>query len=338
VASVDSLPPDQRAVLELVLRRGQSFEAIARLLSLDRAAVRSRALAALDALGPQTGPSGEHRALIGEYLLAQLPAKAARRVREQIATSPADRAWARVVAAELASLATAPLPEIPAATGRRSPARAVAAGANELPRPLSAGGAEEGLAAGIRWRPSSRRGGAILLASAAIAAIAAIVLALVLVVFPGSGGHPHQTLAANKRSTAAPAASARSATGAAADGPQEVAAARLSAPRGSRAAGAAEVIREAGKLAIVLVATGVPANSAHNFYAVWLANAAGGYYRLGFVKPPVKRNGRLETAGGLPSAIGAHLSEWKQLVVSLETSANPSKPGRVVLRGTLIFA
>ena len=44
MATLDSLPADQRAVLQLVLRRGRSYDEIARLLSIDRAAVRERAL------------------------------------------------------------------------------------------------------------------------------------------------------------------------------------------------------------------------------------------------------------------------------------------------------
>ena len=55
MASLDSLPADQRAVLQLVLQRGRSYDDIAKLLSIDRAAVRQRALAALDALGPGDG-------------------------------------------------------------------------------------------------------------------------------------------------------------------------------------------------------------------------------------------------------------------------------------------
>ena len=62
MASLDTLPPDQRAVLQLVLQRGRSYDDIAKLLSIDRAAVRERALRALDALGPQTRVAAErHR-------------------------------------------------------------------------------------------------------------------------------------------------------------------------------------------------------------------------------------------------------------------------------------
>ena len=54
MASLDHLPADQRAVLELVLQRGRNYDQIATLLSVDRAGVRQRALSAFDALAPDT--------------------------------------------------------------------------------------------------------------------------------------------------------------------------------------------------------------------------------------------------------------------------------------------
>ncbi|HEX8977133.1 MAG TPA: sigma factor-like helix-turn-helix DNA-binding protein, partial [Solirubrobacteraceae bacterium] len=113
MATLENLPDDQRAVLQLVLQRGRGYDEIARLLSIDRAAVRQRALHAFDALGPQTGVADQRRALITDYLLGQLPPGVATDVRERLATSPSERAWARVLAAELAPLASRPLPEIP---------------------------------------------------------------------------------------------------------------------------------------------------------------------------------------------------------------------------------
>ena len=113
MASLDSLPADQRAVLQLVLQRGRSYDEIARLLSIDRAAVRQRALTAFDALGPQTGVTDQRRALITDYLLGQLPPKVADDTRDHLATSPSERAWARVLASELTPLTDKPLPEIP---------------------------------------------------------------------------------------------------------------------------------------------------------------------------------------------------------------------------------
>src|SRR5579862_8728134 len=125
MSSLDSLAPDQRAVLQLVLARGRSYDEIAQLLSIDRAAARARALAAMDALGPQTGLDEERRALITDYLLGQLPTAVAAQAREQLATSPPEQAWARVVSSERTPLASDPLPEVPAAVAQTAePGRA----------------------------------------------------------------------------------------------------------------------------------------------------------------------------------------------------------------------
>ena len=112
--SLDNLPGDQRAVLEMVLKRGRSYDDIARLLSLDRAAVRERAQIALDTIGPHAEVAPEHQHRIADYLLGQLSDADAAAVRDLLADSPSDRAWARVVSSELAPLTgETPLPEIP---------------------------------------------------------------------------------------------------------------------------------------------------------------------------------------------------------------------------------
>src|ERR1700728_3539038 len=122
MADLESLTPDQRAVLDLVLRRGRSYDDIAQLLAIDRAAVRARALAAFDEIGPETGISPESRALITDYLLGQLPGPVAEQTRERLAESPYDRAWARVVAAALEPPGAAgATPTEPAGTGIRAP-------------------------------------------------------------------------------------------------------------------------------------------------------------------------------------------------------------------------
>lgn len=116
MSSLERLPPDQRAVLALVLQRGRSYDDIADLLAIDRAAVRDRALAALDALGPsEPQVPAAQRALITDYLLGQLPEGVRIHVHSRLATSASERAWARVLAGELAPLASRPMPEIPAA-------------------------------------------------------------------------------------------------------------------------------------------------------------------------------------------------------------------------------
>src|ERR1700759_2645733 len=105
MGSHHTLSPDQRAVIDLVLRRGRSYDDIARLLAIDRAAVRARALAAFDEIGPDTGLAPESRALITDYLLGQLPDRVAEQTRERLAEAPYERAWARVLASQLEPIA-----------------------------------------------------------------------------------------------------------------------------------------------------------------------------------------------------------------------------------------
>jgi hypothetical protein len=326
MASLNTLPADQRAVLELVLRRGRSYDEIAQLLSIDRAGVRERALAALDALGPRTGVAAERRGLITDYLLGALPARVADDVREHIGSSPSERAWARVVASELQPLASGPLPEIPVEAGARAEPRAAAVPGPAAAAAEAAGGA--GQAARPRPRPprqprSSRAGGAALLAVGA-----AIVIAVVLVLVLSGGGNKKRVSAAAAGTTTGATTPRTSTTPT-----QVVAQINLMPPSGGSARGIAEVLREQGKTGIAIVAQGLTPNTKRppNAYAVWLYNAPGDSRILGFVNPAVGTNGRLQTAGGLPT----NASHFQKLLVTLENRSNPKAPGAIVLEGAL---
>src|SRR5579875_1128643 len=285
MAPIDSLPADQRAVLELVLRRGRSYDEIARLLSIDRAGVRRRALAALDTLGPQTRVSADRRALITDYLLDALPA---------------------AVAAELEGLAARPLPEIPT--------NGVAA----LPEGV---GRSRG---GPRRRPSSRLGGAILLALAAAVVLAFVVFA---------GGRAHRA-----RPVLTRAQSAKTTTGST---PTVLSVIALSAPGGGRSpAGAAEFVRISGRMGVAIAAQGLAPNAKKppNYYAAWLYNSPSDAYFLGFAAA-VGSNGELRTGGFVPP----NASHYHHLLLTLErtpshcttSTCKPSAPGQIVLEGTL---
>jgi hypothetical protein len=56
MTELDRLPPDQRAVLSLVLDRGKSYAEVASMLAIPEATVRDRAHAALDALAQTRKP------------------------------------------------------------------------------------------------------------------------------------------------------------------------------------------------------------------------------------------------------------------------------------------
>ncbi|MGI8595013.1 MAG: RNA polymerase sigma factor [Solirubrobacteraceae bacterium] len=127
MAAIDDLPPDQRAVLQLLLKQGQSYAGIATLLGMDAEAVRSRAHAAVESLGAASGRqlSSDRRAAVADYLLGQLDEDAAKATRGRLGTSARARAWGRVVAGELRPLAGDDgLPEIPERTAGRTAVKA----------------------------------------------------------------------------------------------------------------------------------------------------------------------------------------------------------------------
>jgi hypothetical protein len=356
MASLDSLPADQHAVLQLVLQRGRSYDDIAQLLSIDRAAVRERALGALDAIGPQTGVPPERRGLITDYLLGQLPPRVMEQTRERLAQSAGERAWARVVASELSPLSGGPLSEIPVESTRRAPPVVAPASspsdepatvpssyqwpepdrqfAEPEPQPPEPAGQRPPSPPPLPppepqgARGSSRLGGAVLLGGGALVAVVVVLV----IVLASSGDSSKHT---SREAPAASAPTPTSSTPATSTGPQPVSQVNLSSPTGSKkTAGAAEVVRQGSNTGIVIVAQGIPPNTSHDAYAVWLYNSPSDNHILGFVNPGVKTNGRLQTAGVLPT----NASHFKELLVTLETQAKPAGPGQIVLQGALKLA
>jgi hypothetical protein len=325
MASLDSLPPDQRAVLQLVLQRGRNYDQIAAMLSIDRAKVRQRALAAFDHLGPETQVDSERRHLLTDYLLGQLPPRVAQDTRARLASSPSERAWVRVLASELAPIAGEPLPEIPTGGGETAvatPAPAAAATATAVADAgLGTAAAQPPPEGSPPARESSRLGGAVLLTIGALVAV--VVVAVVLAT--GGGG--------STKTSSAPSVPASTSTTATATTPTRVVAQiNLSSPTGAKTpAGVAQVVKQGTSTGIIIVASGVTPNTKQDAYAVWLSKPGGKSKILGFVNPGVGTTGRLQTAGGLPT----DASSYTELLVTRETQASPKAPGTRILQGTL---
>jgi hypothetical protein len=389
MSSLDNLPGDQRAVLQMVLGRGRSYEEIAGLLSMNPAAVRERAQIALDTIGPHTDVPPEHQHRIADYLLGQLADADAEGVRELLADSPGDRAWARVVSSELAALAgDTPLPEIPVerSAPRQPEAPSPAAPPADGPAPVApaaeppvapsseptvsgpgpaqaeeepkrrrgrrrrkrdADGApptapptdqptDQPTAAPAGAPRSSRLGGALLLILGVVAVAAVLFFVL-------RGDHSKKHVASTPTTTSTPAAGAPSTaststatTSTSGTSATVVAQINLSPPSGakqSRAAGIAEVLNEGNADGIAIVAQHVPPNATKppNAYAAWLYNSQKDSHLLGFVNPGVGKTGRLSTAGPLPT----NASHYKELIVTVETTASPKEPGTIILQGAL---
>jgi hypothetical protein len=346
MASIENLPPDQRAVLQLVLQRSRSYEDIAQLLSIDRDAVRQRAHAALDALGPGTRVDPERRGQIADYLLGQQSADEAAQTRERLAGSASERAWGRVVASELAPLATGGLPEIPAEGGYEPPAAAASAAPElgdalgtlrepapqEAPRepdsePAAATSAASAPAQPDGDRPVSRRGGAVLIAAAAVVVVVVVVVVLIV----SGGSSKHNTTNANTPTTtpAGTTGSSGSTGSTGTTGATPVAQFNLSSPTSKKTVGIAQLLKAGSEYGIAIVAENVQANTKKNAYAVWLYTGPGHAELLGFVNPGVGSTGRLSTAGGLP----ANASQYHEILVTLETQSRPKTPGPIVLQG-----
>jgi hypothetical protein len=318
MSRLDELPPDQRAALSLLLRQHKSYAEVASLLGIAERAVHDRAHAALAVLAPRRARElkPERRLEIGDYLLGQQPGVAERlRTRTYLASSEPARAWAAEIAAQLAPLAGAGLPEIPAAasagadTGARSPQRVGDLSSASPPPP--AGTAPPTPSA--RSQRSSRVGGAVLLAVIAAAVIVAVVLLI-----PGSSN-------SNKPSTTA----SKTATSATKPGPTIENSITLKPPHGStsHSIGVVYVLAEGTKQAFFIEAQHVPAAKGF-YYAVWLYNSHTSALPLSKTSD-VGSNHKLAGGSALPSNSG----EYREILLTEETNPKPKHPGHVVLRG-----
>jgi len=148
VSGLETLPPDQRAVLQLILVQGRGYADLAATLRLDATAVRERAHAGAEALGAAGGFGSEDldaqtRGRVVDYLLGQQDDGERIVTFAELGASPAACRWAQELRARLARVASAELPEVPAsataAVTNGSGAAAVApAAVATAPAPLPA--------------------------------------------------------------------------------------------------------------------------------------------------------------------------------------------------------
>ena len=127
MATFDQLSAEQRAILELVLQRGQSYDALAGMLSMKEERVRELAHDALVHLAPVTAPKVEDdwRGQIADYILGQQSGPESTATRGHLRRSEQARAWAGSLLDSLETLyGERALPSIPTGlTGARPPRR-----------------------------------------------------------------------------------------------------------------------------------------------------------------------------------------------------------------------
>ena len=325
MSRLDELPPDQRAALSLLVRQHKSYAEVASMLGIAEHAVHDRAHVAIAVLAPSQARAltPQNRQEITDYILGQQPTVGERlRTRTLLGSSEPAHAWAQELAAQLAPLG-AELPDIPPAQSQQpstSPPQRLqdlsAAAAASRASAASAGGANGGgSAGGSNGSPagspprSSRLGGAILLAAIVVVAVVAVVLL--------SGG-------GKKSSTTKTSSSAATKTEPAVENQIT-----LKPPAGAKSAsiGEVEVIADKGKQAFLIEAQHIPESKGF-YYALWLYNSPTSALALS-KSPSIGSTHRL--AGG--SLLPTNAAEFHEILLTKETTAHPTHPGRVVLRG-----
>jgi hypothetical protein len=343
---LDTLAPDQRAVLELVLRQGRSYGELSELLAIPERDVRARADAGLRALAGEPA-AGVDTGRIADWLLGQQRDADAERTRAAVAKNRDAREWAAAAAERLSELGGA-MPAIPTGDDDRAAPRddraaprdddRAAPGADDRPppaprpRPLrddrAAPRRDDRAAApprDDRAAPapagSSRLGGAILIGVVALVVAGALVWLFFL---RGDDDEP---------SSAAPTATATATPEAAANDIP------LQGVGGSQAEGLMRLVRrDDGAVQFAIAAQNVPANEGQEVYAVWLTREGGRPRRLGFAQTPVGEDGILTTGGpqqGQEDQFPRWFATYDKILITRETSADARRPGPAVLEGTL---
>ena len=315
MASLETLNDGQRAILQLLLRQGKTYDELATLLRSDLANVRTRARDAVAALvddGSEIDP--ERRDEISDYLLGQQTASQRAATREYLAESAAGRSWARAAASALSPL-DGSLPEIPAE--REEVADAFQA-------------LDRRAARQVEVERSSQLGNRLIAAGIGVVLAIAIILALSL------GDDDDGGDAARSPSPTTTAPTQTTPTG---DAFQVLAQGSLRPAEGgaSTAKGEVAIVRfpESNQFRLALQASGLPPSSTRgSAYGVWLYTSDRQSQFLGFPDTVVGRDGKLETVSDLSPDTPNH----REVLLTRETAEEPRRPGTIILRGRLVTA
>ena len=347
---LQTLPPDQRAVVQLILQRERSYAQIAELLSDLRgrgAGARSRR-----PRGARAGrrAAADKVAQVADFLLGQQNGKPRQATRRLLRSSNGAREWAETVRAS--SRASAPrLPELPERRRRRPPsprpARAEAAPEPEAapehepdPSPRSRPRRPARARSATRHRApgrapsapprapagavaaSSRVGGAVLIGLVVIAIVAIV---LWLFVFRGSRRGRRGELRARPTPTA---------TAAQPTPMGQLALRGTGAARG--ASGALAVYTQQKQLLFALQVSQMPPTPAGKKYALWLSGPGNRARWIGDI-PKVGKSGVLQVQGPRQSDTSLH-ARLRRLPAGPDHAADRhgrKRPGPTLVRGTL---
>jgi len=245
MSRLDDLPPDQRAVLLLLVRQGKSHAEIAEMLGIPQHTVRDRARAALDALAQEPGESPG-------------------------ATPPMSPAGGRQARASGGGRSSVPPVSSPAASAS---ARAQT--------PLTAQVRGTGFSGSL---PSSRRGGALLL-TALVVIVVVVVILITDGGGSHKASSTQTGSVASATTTTPSASGTSSTSSASTTKPTLDKQIALTSPDpNSKTVGLVEVLSEGSKRAFYIAAEHLPPSRGF-FYAVWLYNSPTSSAPLGKIPP-----------------------------------------------------
>jgi len=306
MATFDQLSPEQRAIVELVLRQGKTYGELSDMLNLPEGRVRELARDALVELAPVSvrGVEEDWRGQLADYVLGQQSGPEATATKGHLRRSEAARSWARSLLDSLDQFyENGSLPAIP--EGERGRRAAAAAAPREPREPRSAMGGRLAPTADRRW----------LMAGAA----ALIVILLAVVIWPIgalTGGDDNKSTASSDNGSQNSAQ--QTTTGQQANTGQP--------------AGIAIVVQRNGKKQLLVQAARLAPSGQSEGYYVWLYNSPTDAKSLG--GQVTDQNGNYQAIGPLP----ADFENYKYIDISRQQvgqSANVKHSGDSVLRGAM---
>jgi len=323
-SGIDTLAPDQRAAVQLVLRQGLSYGELSEMLGMPEETIRARARGGLEALAPDL-PAPARAGEIADWLLGQLSERHAARTRELLLSDPAAKKWAETVAKPLRKVPGGEnVPELPGksrSNGKAQPRRDEPAPAPEAPPRR-----DEPAPAPAREAPprSSRLGGALLIGGAVV-----IVAAVLAFVFLRGGDDPEPS--ADTPTTTTPTATP-SAVGLQ---PGDVV---MQGPAGSKALAVLRLVPTGeSRIEFALVGQDIPPNASGERYSLWFRNEDGKAQLVGDLAKPVAQNGQLASSGPGEDNIDDFPTWFQSYETALITQDEPGakEPGRVIVSGAL---
>jgi Sigma-70, region 4 len=271
LATFDQLSDEQRAIIELVLKQGKSYDELSDMLGLPEARVRELARDALVDLAPITarGVEEDWRGQLADYVLGQQAGPEATATRGHLRRSEAARSWTRSLLDALEQLyPTGNVPAIPdGERGRRGAAA-----------PAAPGGATSGALSSAGATEIGRRR---LLAAAGVLVLILVVVLLwpIGVLTGGDDDEPSEASAGSQNQPQ---------QGQGGDG--------ASIPTGTQ--GQAIVARQEGATQILVTATGLEPSTQNTAYQVYLANSEEDRRSLGATV--TDQQGNLQAGAPLP--------------------------------------